>query len=181
MTSSSHQHIFCTADFFEELFFSFLSFFLSSSLRCCSYHRCFHSTSHLSKKRFFFLLHILSFQSLLCYIDIFFILISFGVGVGGDFIGGYEPLPCLLSHQQPLPRRYRLDAASVRRAQIALSQPSHPLKPPRAWWQYDRKLKPMWHNRSNVTQTLFFLFFPSSSSSSSNSNSHSISSPVLPF
>lgn len=72
MTSSSHQHIFCTANFFEENFFSCLSFFLSSSLRCCSYHRCFHSTSHLSKKRFFFLLHILSFQSLLCYIDIFF-------------------------------------------------------------------------------------------------------------
>lgn len=43
---------------------------------------------------------------------------------------GYEPLPCL-SHRLHLARRYRLDTASIRRTQIALSQPSHPLKPPR--------------------------------------------------
>lgn len=130
MTSSSHQHIFCTANFFEDIFF--LSFFLPPSAGPIT--DAF-IPLHIFQRKDFFPFSISYPSNLFCVIlTFFFILISFevGVGVGVDFIGGYEPLPCLLSHQQPLPRRYRLDAASVRRAQIALSQPSHPLKPPRA-------------------------------------------------
>ena len=74
--------------------------------------RCFLSSSHLQFFKFFFCIYPSNFSSY-C-----------------QFSRGNESLLCLY-HQQHLTGRYRLDKASIRRAQIALSEPSNPLKPPR--------------------------------------------------